>query len=95
MRLVTLSYKEYEGRDQEWILDHLALGSRNLLVGKNATGRSRTLNVFVGAARVRFPPAPSAAVVRLHDCTIAHTRNGVHCMHCTALQRMQSMQYMQ
>src|SRR5262245_42778758 len=52
MRLVTLSYKEFEGKDQEWILDELGLGARNLLVGKNATGKSRTLNVISALAKI-------------------------------------------
>jgi energy-coupling factor transporter ATP-binding protein EcfA2 len=52
MRLVRLSYKEFEGKDQEWILDDLTLGARNLLVGKNATGKSRTLNVIGALAKI-------------------------------------------
>jgi hypothetical protein len=46
MRLQSLKYDEYESGAQYWALDGLELGSRNLLVGKNATGKSRTLNVI-------------------------------------------------
>jgi energy-coupling factor transporter ATP-binding protein EcfA2 len=52
MLLVQINYREFEGRNQEWVLDGLTLGRRNLLVGKNATGKSRTLNVIGGLARL-------------------------------------------
>ncbi|WP_165979574.1 AAA family ATPase [Paraburkholderia guartelaensis] len=48
MQLRTFSYKEWAGHEQEWILDELLLGSRNLVVGKNASGKTRTLNVIYG-----------------------------------------------
>ena len=46
MQLVSISYKEFEGQDQEWTLDKLTLKDRNLLVGKNATGKTRVLNII-------------------------------------------------
>ena len=52
MRLKRISYKEFEGRDQEWILNGLTLGKSNLLVGRNATGKTRTLNVISGLANM-------------------------------------------
>ncbi len=52
MRLQSIKYEEFEGGDQEWILEGLTLGSINLLVGKNATGKSRTLRVIVGLAQL-------------------------------------------
>lgn len=51
MQLKTLTYSEYSGEPQEWVLEPLVLGDRNLLVGKNATGKSRTLNVINGLAQ--------------------------------------------
>lgn len=50
MLLKSLNYSEYQGESQEWRLNGLTLGMRNLLVGKNATGKSRTLNVIGGVA---------------------------------------------
>jgi len=50
MQLTRLEYSEYEGKEQEWTLEGLTLGKRNLLVGKNATGKTRTLNVIAGLA---------------------------------------------
>jgi len=50
MRLKSLTYIEFEGRPLEWRLDGLSLGPINLIVGKNATGKSRTLNVISSLA---------------------------------------------
>jgi energy-coupling factor transporter ATP-binding protein EcfA2 len=50
MRLQRISYSEHSGSPQEWTLDGLELGSKNLIVGKNASGKSRTLNVIAGLA---------------------------------------------
>ena len=46
MRLRSLDYSLRVGRSNEWKLSELSLGSVNLLVGKNATGKSRALNVI-------------------------------------------------
>ena len=45
MILKSLNYAQYEGQPKQWRLLHLELGNINLLVGKNASGKSRTLNV--------------------------------------------------
>ncbi len=46
MRLVSLAFRELAGQDNEWSLDRLTLEKVNLIVGKNATGKTRTLNVI-------------------------------------------------
>ena len=46
MKLTKLEYSEYRGKNEEWILSDCTLGDINLIVGKNATGKSRTLNVI-------------------------------------------------
>lgn len=51
MKLVSLEYSENLGRDQEWLLKKLTLGDKNLIVGKNSAGKSRTLNVLASLAR--------------------------------------------
>ncbi|HQU44999.1 MAG TPA: hypothetical protein PK867_19440, partial [Pirellulales bacterium] len=48
--LKTLSYSEFRGNPREWTLDGLELGQVNLLVGKNATGKSRVINVITNLA---------------------------------------------
>jgi len=52
MLLKSLEYSEYEGTPREWVLDHFPLGQVNLLVGKNASGKTRTLNVITGLANL-------------------------------------------
>jgi energy-coupling factor transporter ATP-binding protein EcfA2 len=51
MRLESLSYAEFEGQNQEWRLDGITLGPTNLLVGKNAAGKTRIINVIANLAR--------------------------------------------
>ena len=52
MRLKSIKFTEFETTDQGWFLDNLTLGAINLLVGKNSTGKSRTLNVISNLARL-------------------------------------------
>jgi len=46
-----VKYTEWEGTPQEWKLEGISLSDINLLVGKNATGKSRVLNIISGLAR--------------------------------------------
>src|SRR4051794_28733991 len=50
MRLTALEYVENRDTPREWRLTGLTLESINLLVGKNASGKTRTLNVLNGLA---------------------------------------------
>jgi energy-coupling factor transporter ATP-binding protein EcfA2 len=50
MRLKSIQYSQYEGKPNEWRLEDCTLGDINLIVGKNATGKTRTLNVISGLA---------------------------------------------
>jgi len=52
MRLVSMNYVQWEGTPREWRIDGVLLGSVNLLVGSNASGKSRTLNVIAGLAKL-------------------------------------------
>lgn len=51
MQLKSFSYLEWEGTSQEWLLGDFLIGQKNLLVGKNASGKSRTLNVIAALAK--------------------------------------------
>lgn len=51
MRLQSVKYVEFEGTPQEWRLESLTLADANLIVGKNASGKSRTLSVIRGLAQ--------------------------------------------
>ncbi len=46
MRLKSISYNQFEGEPDQWTLEKFSLVNINLLVGKNATGKSRTLSVI-------------------------------------------------
>jgi len=48
MRLKSISYAQYEEEPRKWNLEEFSLSDINLLVGKNATGKTRTLNVIRG-----------------------------------------------
>lgn len=52
MILKSIIYKEHENDPKEWILEEFTLNKINLIVGKNAGGKSRTLNVISGLARL-------------------------------------------
>ncbi len=52
MRLTSFRYVQSEGEPGEWVVDGLTLGAMNLLVGKNASGKSRTLSVINLLARL-------------------------------------------
>lgn len=46
MKMTSIEYKEFESLPAEWSLERLSLESLSLLVGKNASGKSRTINVI-------------------------------------------------
>jgi len=52
MRLKSINYSQYHGTEREWSLTGLTLGPVNLVVGKNATGKSRTLHIINGLAHL-------------------------------------------
>lgn len=52
MKLTSINYAQFEGQPQEWKLSGLTLRDTNLLVGKNASGKSRALSVIFGLAQL-------------------------------------------
>ncbi|MBC3339332.1 ATP-binding protein [Pseudomonas proteolytica] len=56
MKLVSLKYSENFGQNQEWILNKLTLGNKNLIVGRNSAGKTRTLSVIGSLARALYSP---------------------------------------
>ena len=46
MYLRKLSFRENEGKKIEWLIDDVSLGEINLIVGKNSSGKTRTLNAL-------------------------------------------------
>lgn len=52
MRLREVECREYDERPQEWSISGLKLGPINLIVGENATGKTRTLATIHNLARM-------------------------------------------
>ena len=50
MRLLEMRYSEYDDRPREWKLQGCTLADINLLVGENASGKTRTLHVIKALA---------------------------------------------
>ena len=46
MQLESITYAQYEGKPEKWSITDFSFGNINLIVGKNATGKSRTLNII-------------------------------------------------
>jgi predicted ATPase len=55
VRLQSVQYFERRTRPKEWTLDGLRLGPINLIVGRNATGKTRTLNLLWNLAQMFVP----------------------------------------
>ena len=69
MKLKSVKYAEFLGRDKEWSLDELSLGDINLIVGLNASGKTRTLNVLGNFARMLLPSENVRPVDGTYDVT--------------------------
>lgn len=52
MFLESIKYAEYERTRREWKLEEFALDNINLIVGKNATGKTRILNIIGALANL-------------------------------------------
>jgi len=52
MFLKSIEYTQFGGTSRLWKLEGCTLGNINLIVGKNATGKSRTLNIVNGLANL-------------------------------------------
>jgi energy-coupling factor transporter ATP-binding protein EcfA2 len=52
MILKSIDYKQHVGKEDEWQLENCILSNINLIVGKNATGKSRLLNIINGLGNI-------------------------------------------
>jgi predicted ATPase len=52
MRLMSIKYSEFGGTDSEWNLDTVKLRQVNLLVGRNATGKTRVIQIIGSLGRL-------------------------------------------
>ena len=52
MQLKSMKYSQYKDKPQEWRLEGFTLEAINLIVGRNATGKTRALNVISGLGKM-------------------------------------------
>lgn len=52
MFLTKFSFRENAGKKSEWLIDNVRLGPINLVVGKNTSGKTRTLNAITDLVRM-------------------------------------------
>jgi len=74
MQLSRISYHEFDNDPRRWILLNLDLGAKNLLVGKNASGKTRTINVISGLSKIlagKVTPFASGD----YDCTFQNNKS--------------------
>ncbi|BBC25057.1 AAA family ATPase [Pseudanabaena sp. ABRG5-3] len=73
MRLKSVSYSEFLGEPKEWSISDFTLEPINLVVGKNATGKTRTLNVLSNLGKLLSGrKKPSELTYCSFDVTFEH-----------------------
>jgi energy-coupling factor transporter ATP-binding protein EcfA2 len=73
MRLKTYNYIQWAGTQREWTLTGLILDQINLIVGKNASGKTRALNVISSLGKlVSGRQKPSELATGVHTATFEH-----------------------
>ncbi|MGO9598319.1 MAG: AAA family ATPase [Isosphaeraceae bacterium] len=58
LKLTSVKSTEFAGSDKEWSLDELSFGDSNLIVGLNASGKTRALNTIANFANMLLPGGP-------------------------------------
>jgi hypothetical protein len=68
MKLKSIQYQEYDGQNNEWRLEGCVLNEINLMVGKNATGKTRTLNIILALTHLlsgELKPEPQSGSIQV------------------------------
>src|SRR5262249_46313215 len=77
--LNSITYSQFQGTPREWLLSNMTLGSVNLVVGKNASGKTRTLNVIHGLGKlVSGRQKPSELTTGRYTTTFEHEGRLLH-----------------
>ncbi len=77
MYLHNFSFRENAGQKIEWLIDNVSLGEINLVVGKNSSGKTRTLNAISDLVSMLQGRGPGATGPVSYDLSF---RNNEHIM---------------
>ena len=78
MRLTSMTYSQWEGTPREWKIEGVQLGPVNLLVGSNASGKTRTLNVISGLAKLLSGATKVSLLSGDYDVTFSNESAELH-----------------
>lgn len=79
MKLKSIDYTQFDDTDRKWSLSGLTLGSVNLVVGKNATGKTRTLNLINGLGMLASGrKKPAELTTGRYQTTFEHDGRELH-----------------
>jgi len=75
MKLKSIQYSQYDGQPREWRLEDCTLGDINLIVGKNATGKTKALNII--SALANFLSGDSKQKLNTGDWDVVFENEGM------------------
>lgn len=78
MQIKNIKYSQFHGADRYWSLEELRLEKINLLVGKNAAGKSKTLNVINGLSVLLCENTPLPFIDGCYDINIEKNNNEIY-----------------
>jgi len=75
MYLQSFTFRENAGQNIEWLIDNVSLGEINLVVGKNSSGKTRTLNALSDLVSMLRGKGTSASGPVCYDMLFRNSEN--------------------
>jgi len=75
MYLQSFTFRENAGQNIEWLIDNVSLGEINLVVGKNSSGKTRTLNALSDLVSMLRGKGTSASGPVSYDLLFRNDKN--------------------
>ncbi len=75
MKLIEFEYSQFPGTKAEWVIPATEFGDVNLIVGKNANGKTRTINVISGLAGLMSGKSKATYASTNYKATFLHASN--------------------